>query len=112
MLTLFIPILFMLFLGYYFAEAFKLFCPSVEGFELSIASAWCAWYLFIYFFVSTKTANWSLLIVFGLAVFLRLLDAWRERYYALTIGNDDDDDYDDDYDDYDDYDEDDDEDDD
>ena len=79
MLTLFIPIIAVLFVGFFFAETLRRFSLGLEGFEVVIAAAIAVIFLIAYFTHYERPAVIFLAAVFVLTLVLKVIDMIRSR---------------------------------
>lgn len=79
MLTLFIPIIAVLFVGFFFAETLRRFSLGLEGFEVVIATAVAVVFFISYFTHYEKFAVVFLAAVFTLTLILKIIDMIRNR---------------------------------
>ena len=79
MLTLFIPIIAVLFVGFFFAETLRRFSLGLEGFEVVIAAAVAVIFFIAYFTHYEKIATVFLAAVFVLTLVLKTVDMIRSR---------------------------------
>ncbi|MBO7726706.1 MAG: hypothetical protein J6S40_09610 [Thermoguttaceae bacterium] len=79
MFTLFIPIIAVLFVGFFFAETLRRFSLGLEGLEIIIASAVAVIFFIAYFTHFEKFAVIFLAAVFVLTLVLKIIDMIRNR---------------------------------
>ena len=79
MLTLFIPIIAVLFIGFFFAETLRRFSLGLEGFEVVIAAAVAVVFFIAYFTHYETPAIIFLAAVFALTLVLKVIDIIRSR---------------------------------